>query len=137
MELSLTLLIKNLRGRHVEPMREFEKADLTPLSELISLRNKKALITGSGAGIGKAIAYRFAEAGADLELLDINEESLTIAKEELKQFKVNVNASRVDVSKKEEIDALWKSWKEKSQTYSSTTLEYIPPSLSWTSMKRF
>lgn len=83
------------------------KSLLTPLSELISLRDRKALITGSGAGIGKAIAYRFAEAGADLELLDINEESLTTEKEELEQFRVNVNVNRVDVSKKEEIDALW------------------------------
>jgi NAD(P)-dependent dehydrogenase (short-subunit alcohol dehydrogenase family) len=84
------------------------RKDLTPLYELVSLRRQKALITGSGAGIGRAIAYRFAEAGADLELLDINEESLETAKDELQQFKVNVNASRVDVSKKEEIDALWK-----------------------------
>ncbi len=51
------------------------KTDLTPVFELISLRKKKALITGSGAGIGKAIAYRFAEAGADLELLDIDRKS--------------------------------------------------------------
>jgi len=82
--------------------------DLTPLFELISLRKKKALITGSGAGIGKAIAYRFAEAGADLELLDIDRKSLDIVEKELRQFEVSVNIDRVDVSKKEEIDALWK-----------------------------
>jgi 3-oxoacyl-[acyl-carrier protein] reductase len=107
--------------------QRIRKSDLTPLSDLISLRNKKALITGSGAGIGKAMAYRFAEAGADLELLDINEESLTIVKEELKQFKVNVNASRVDVSKKNEIDAVWKKLEGKEPDILVNNAGIYPP----------
>jgi len=37
---------------------------LRPIGELISLKGKRALITGSAAGIGRAMAYRFAEAGA-------------------------------------------------------------------------
>ena len=57
-----------------------------PLSELISLKGKRALITGCAAGIGKAIAYRFAEAGADLELVDINERRLRDLGKELSQF---------------------------------------------------
>ena len=36
----------------------------TPLNELISLAGKKALVTGGAMGIGYAIAYRLAEAGA-------------------------------------------------------------------------
>jgi len=54
---------------------KIDKTSLTPLSALISLDKKRALITGSGSGIGRAIAYRFDEAGARLELVDINEES--------------------------------------------------------------
>lgn len=54
-------------------MEKRAKKSLSPLSELISLKGKKALITGSGTGIGEAIAYGFAEAGANLELLDIDE----------------------------------------------------------------
>jgi NAD(P)-dependent dehydrogenase (short-subunit alcohol dehydrogenase family) len=80
---------------------------LPPLSRLISLEKKRAMITGAGAGIGKAIAYRYAEAGADLELVDINDKSLETVKKELSQFKVNVGIHKVDVSKKEEIDTLW------------------------------
>jgi len=87
--------------------KKIGKSDLAPLSKLISLGGKRALITGSGAGIGKAIAYRFAEAGADLELVDINEESLIAAKEELERFDVEINVHRVNLSKKEEIDVLW------------------------------
>jgi 3-oxoacyl-[acyl-carrier protein] reductase len=80
---------------------------LPALSRLVSLEKKRAMITGSGAGIGKGIAYRFAEAGADLELVDINERSLKTVKEELSQFNVDIGIHKVDVSKKEEIDGLW------------------------------
>ena len=44
------------------------------------------MVTGSGTGIGEAIAMRFAEAGADLELVDINEKSLSKVRENLGQF---------------------------------------------------
>ena len=80
---------------------------LRPLSDLVSLRAKRALITGSAAGIGKAIAHRFAEAGAGLELVDINEESLKAVREELSQFRVVINIHKVDLSEEEEIDTLW------------------------------
>jgi len=89
------------------------KTDFPPLSKLISLKGKKALITGSGAGIGKAIAHRFAEAEADLELVDVNEKSLISAKEELERFEVEVNTHKVDLSKREEIDGLWKELQQK------------------------
>jgi NAD(P)-dependent dehydrogenase (short-subunit alcohol dehydrogenase family) len=62
-------------------------ATLKALPDLISLRGKRALITGSAAGIGKAIAYRFAEAGADLELVDIDNERLATTKKELARQK--------------------------------------------------
>jgi len=81
--------------------------DLKPLSELVSLSEKRALITGSAVGIGKAMAYRFAEAGADLELIDINKEGLVAARKELSRFKSEINIHKVDISKKEEIDVLW------------------------------
>ena len=84
-----------------------KKSGLPSLPELLSLQNKTALITGSASGIGEAIAYRFAEAGASLELVDINETSLSEVKENLKQFNVEINIHKIDLSKKEEIDSLW------------------------------
>lgn len=85
-----------------------DKKSRIPLSELVSMKNKRALITGSGAGIGEAIAYRFAEAGASLELVDVNKERLDAVKEKLLQFDREITTYKVDLSRKEEIDALWK-----------------------------
>jgi NAD(P)-dependent dehydrogenase (short-subunit alcohol dehydrogenase family) len=82
---------------------------LKPLSELISLEGKRAVITGSAIGIGRAIAYRFAEAGADLELVDINRRGLEAAKKELLHFKSEIDIHRVDISVKDEIDSFWKA----------------------------
>lgn len=84
---------------------------LKPLQELVSLEGKRALITGAAIGIGKAIAYRFAEAGADLELVDINARGLRDARKELSQFKSEIHIHKVDVSRKDEIDSLWEDLK--------------------------
>lgn len=60
------------------------------LSELVSLKGRIALITGSAAGMGKAMANRFAEAGADLILVDVDEKKLKETATELKQWDVEV-----------------------------------------------
>ncbi|HRB23246.1 MAG TPA: SDR family NAD(P)-dependent oxidoreductase, partial [Ferruginibacter sp.] len=39
---------------------------------MFSLKNKKAIITGAGSGIGKAIAVLFAKQGAEVHILEIN-----------------------------------------------------------------
>jgi len=80
---------------------------LKSISELISLMRKRALITGSAAGIGRAMAHRFAEAGADLELVDINTQGLSAVKKELAQFHREINVHKVDISSREAIDSLW------------------------------
>jgi short-subunit dehydrogenase len=88
-------------------MMRAKKKKLKTLTELISLRGKTALITGSASGIGKAIAYRFAEAGADLELVDVNEKQLKNAQDELAKLNVKVGAHKVNLSNKSEIEQLW------------------------------
>ena len=80
---------------------------LKPLSELISLEGKRALITGSAVGIGRAMAYRFAEAGADLELVDMNRKGLGLVKSQLSGLGSEIDIYKADLSKKDEIDALW------------------------------
>ena len=50
--------------------------ELASIANLISLEGKQAMVTGAAAGIGRAIAYRLAEAGAALDLVDIDVDSL-------------------------------------------------------------
>ncbi|MGQ4834196.1 MAG: SDR family NAD(P)-dependent oxidoreductase [Candidatus Asgardarchaeia archaeon] len=83
-----------------------------PLSEMLNFKGHRTLITGAAAGIGKATAIRFAEAGSALELVDINYEGLEKLKKELEEFNVEVNIHKVDLSKKEEIDNLWNSFED-------------------------
>jgi len=61
------------------------------------LKGKRALITGATAGIGEAVAYRFAEAGAALELVDIDYGGLKRVKENLLESGVEVNLHKVDL----------------------------------------
>jgi NAD(P)-dependent dehydrogenase (short-subunit alcohol dehydrogenase family) len=79
------------------------------LSELVSLSGRRALITGAASGIEKATALRFAEAGANLELIDVNKLGLRSVQKEAEEFGVDANVHRVDLSRKVEIDALWKA----------------------------
>lgn len=84
-----------------------EIIQITPIAELVSLKKKRSIITGASSGIGRAIATRFAEAGSDLELVDMDEKGLASLKKELSHFNVEVNLHRVDLYHKAEIDALW------------------------------
>ena len=81
-------------------MRESLYGAERPLAELITLKGKSALITGSASGIGKAIATRFANAGADILLVDIDEKKLKATKGELQKKMATVDYYKVDLSKK-------------------------------------
>lgn len=81
--------------------------NLPGLDQLISLGGKHALITGAAAGIGRAIAYRFAEAGAALSLVDLDGDGLACARDEVAGFGRTVDLYVADLSRKNEIDQLW------------------------------
>lgn len=69
-----------------------------------ALRGKKALVTGAASGIGRAIAKHLAMEGADVYLVDINEEALRETREEILSYGVDAVAHRCDLSQPEEID---------------------------------
>src|SRR6187549_268391 len=51
---------------------------------MFSLKNKKAVVTGGGSGIGRAIAVLFAKQGAEVHILELTEESAQSAVDEIK-----------------------------------------------------
>ena len=61
------------------------------------------LITGSGSGIGRLMALRFAKLGAKVVLWDINREGNEAVLEEIKSGGGMGYAYKVDCSKREEI----------------------------------
>ena len=53
----------------------------------INLKNKTALVTGAGKGIGKACAIALAEAGADLIIISRTQKDLDAVSKIIKKFK--------------------------------------------------
>ena len=62
------------------------------------LENKKAIVTGAGGGIGRAICLDFAKEGADVLCLDINEETAAETVKEVSELGGNAVAMTADVS---------------------------------------
>lgn len=52
----------------------------------INMNSKVAIVTGSASGLGKAIALRFAQAGADVVVADLNIENALKTAEEIKSM---------------------------------------------------
>jgi 3-oxoacyl-[acyl-carrier protein] reductase len=69
------------------------------------LQDRVALVTGGGRGIGKGIAMRIAEAGADIIIGDIDRDSAEQTAQELSADCERAVAVQVDVTKKKSIDA--------------------------------
>jgi len=56
------------------------------------------MVTGAGQGIGKAIALRFAREGADVAILDLNEETATATAQEVRELGRKVSVKPTDIS---------------------------------------
>lgn len=80
--------------------------DQQPLSELISLSGKRAIVTGGAVGIGYGISYRLAEAGANVLVADISEENLSEVKGKFAGKDWRIAYAQIDVSKQEDIEKM-------------------------------
>jgi len=71
----------------------------------LCLRDNGVAITGGSKGIGRSIAYAFAEEGANVAICARGENSLNQTALELEKKGARVYASRSDVSDPKELDA--------------------------------
>jgi NAD(P)-dependent dehydrogenase (short-subunit alcohol dehydrogenase family) len=70
---------------------------------MFSLQNKKAVITGGGSGIGKAIAALFAKQGAEVHIVELTEESAKTAVEEITANDGKVFSHACNVANQQEV----------------------------------
>ncbi len=71
--------------------------------DLFRLEDRVAVVTGGARGIGRTCARAFAQCGAHLALLDVHEENLATAKDELSKLGVKVETFVCDVAKSADV----------------------------------
>jgi NAD(P)-dependent dehydrogenase (short-subunit alcohol dehydrogenase family) len=76
---------------------------------MFRLDNKKAVITGGGSGIGKAIAKMFAKQGAIVHIIELNSESANETAEEIKSSGGNVTVHGCNVANQKEVIAVFEN----------------------------
>ncbi|WP_102347405.1 SDR family oxidoreductase [Bacillus sp. Marseille-P3661] len=83
----------------------------------LGLQGKTALVLASSKGLGKAIALKFAEEGANIMLASRSEDSLKLTAEEIKsQTNVHVHYQVCDMT---DVDSIQKVVLETARTYGS------------------
>ncbi|XP_026740310.1 uncharacterized protein LOC113502809 [Trichoplusia ni] len=74
----------------------------------MGFENKVVLITGAGSGIGEATAKLFAKEGADVVVVDINEDRVQNIGHQCRAYGKKVLVIQADVSKSDEIERVMK-----------------------------
>lgn len=71
-----------------------------------NLKEKVAIVTGSASGIGKAVAEKFAQYGANVVIADLNLDNANQVAEEIKaNYKTNTLAIAMDVANEAQVNA--------------------------------
>ena len=74
---------------------------------MFSLTNKQAIVTGGGSGIGKAIAQLFAQQGALVHVLELNETNAAETVQTIEAAGGKAQAHAVNVSDQSAVDAVF------------------------------
>ena len=69
----------------------------------MDLKNKAAIVTGSGRGIGRSIALEFAMQGAQILVSDVDQNSLDKVVEEINSIGASAIGIRVDATDREQV----------------------------------
>jgi NAD(P)-dependent dehydrogenase (short-subunit alcohol dehydrogenase family) len=72
--------------------------------ELFKLTGQKAIVTGGGGGIGRELCHALAEMGADIALVDTNQENMEKVAQELRSYGRSVMICETDVTKAREVE---------------------------------
>ncbi len=78
-----------------------------------TFEGRTAFITGGSRGIGRQIVERFASEGANVAIIDVNEEALTSAEAELTEKGYSVYVKNASVTDREQIEQAMKEAFEK------------------------
>ncbi len=70
---------------------------------MFSLQNKKAVITGGGSGIGRAIAVLFAKQGAEVHIIELTADSAKLAMDEILENNGKVVAHACNVASQPDV----------------------------------
>jgi NAD(P)-dependent dehydrogenase (short-subunit alcohol dehydrogenase family) len=76
---------------------------------MFSLKDKKAVVTGGGSGIGKAIAVLFAKQGAEVHIIELNKEAAEQAITEIKSAGGEAKVWQADVSNQAQVKAVFEN----------------------------
>ena len=71
----------------------------------MSINGKVAVVTGAGQGIGRAIALRLANDGADIAIVDVKEEKMNAVADEVRAVGRRATTFKADVSQRDEVYA--------------------------------
>lgn len=71
----------------------------------MGITRKVALVTGAGQGIGRAIALRLANDGADIAITDLNKEKMNAVAEEVRSIGRKATVFKADVSDRKKVYA--------------------------------
>jgi 3-oxoacyl-[acyl-carrier protein] reductase len=77
---------------------------------MVSLAGKSALVTGGGRGIGREIAMALAEAGADIGISDIDEQTAQATAGELKALGRRTVALKANVAAAADVEAMFEGF---------------------------
>ena len=91
-------------GRPGAPVQSVAGVEQGVLMELA--RGNVAVVTGAASGIGFALAERFATAGLNIVLADVQDDAMSAAADKISAHGVETLSVRTDVSKEAEVQAL-------------------------------
>jgi NAD(P)-dependent dehydrogenase (short-subunit alcohol dehydrogenase family) len=74
--------------------------------ELFELRDRKAVVTGAGGGIGGELCIALAEMGADVALVDINRANMEKVAQEVRKRGSKTLVCATDITKEKEVEGM-------------------------------